>query len=58
MPTAWRGSLPVLEEFEEDAKPMKRCEEKRKERAKYWQCDSEVQSHGEGRSQEDAWKKG
>ena len=34
----------MLEEVEGDAKPMKRCEEKRKEWAKHRQCDSEVQA--------------
>ena len=28
-PTAWRGGVQLLEEVERDAKPMKRCEEKR-----------------------------
>ena len=28
---------------EEVAKPMARCEEKRKEWAKHWQCDMDVQ---------------
>ena len=40
----WRGGLQVLEDLEEDAERMRRCEEKRKERARHWQCDSDVQS--------------
>ena len=42
-PTAWRGGVQVLEEVERDAKPSKRCEEKRKEWARHWQCNTEVQ---------------
>ena len=42
-PTAWRGGVQVLEEVERDAKPLQRCEEKRKEWAKHWKCNSEVQ---------------
>ena len=41
---AWKGGLRVLEECEEDVKHMTRCEEKRKEWAKRWQCDSALQS--------------
>ena len=39
-PAAWRGDVQVLEEH---AMPVRRCEEKRKEWAKHWQCDSEAQ---------------
>ena len=35
--------MQILKEKEEDAKPLPRCEEKRKEFAKLWQCDTEVQ---------------
>ena len=28
----------------EDVKPMRRCEEKRKEWARHWECDSEAQA--------------
>ena len=42
-PTDWTGGMHVLEESQEDATPMKRCEEKRNEWAK--QCDTEVQEH-------------
>ena len=53
--------LQVLEELEEHAKPMKRCEEKREEWAEHWQCDFEVQGledmpwRSEGLK---VWKKG
>ena len=33
----------MLEELEEDAAPMQRCEDKRKGWARHWQCDSEAQ---------------
>ena len=33
----------VLEELEEHAKPMRRCEEKREEWPEHWHCDFEVQ---------------
>ena len=36
-PTAWRRGVQVLEEVERD------CEEKGKEWAKHWQCNTEVQ---------------
>ena len=42
-PTAWRGGVQILKEEEEDAKPSATCEEKKKEWAKHWQCDTEVQ---------------
>ena len=42
-PSAWRGGAQILKEEEEDAKPLARCEEKRKEWAKHCQCDTEVQ---------------
>ena len=42
-PAAWRGSLQVLEDFEGHVRPMRRRQEKRKERAKHWPCDSEAQ---------------
>ena len=38
-PTALRGGMQILKEEEEDAQPLARCEEKRKEWAKHWQCD-------------------
>ena len=41
-PTAGRGGVQILKEEEEDAKPFARCEEKRKEWAKHWQCDTKV----------------
>ena len=42
-PTAWRGGAQISKEEEEDVNPLARCEEKRKERATHWQCDTEVQ---------------
>ena len=40
----WRGrGVQILKEEEEDAKPLARCEEKKKEWAKRWQCDTKVQ---------------
>ena len=40
----------MLEEVEGDPKPLKRCEEKIKEKAKHWQCNTEVQdlTHSRG----------
>ena len=42
-PTAWRGGVQILEEEQEDTKPLARWEEKRKEWAKHWQCGTEMQ---------------
>ena len=42
-PTALRGGLQVLEVSEQDATPLRRCEEERKEWTKHWQCDFEVE---------------
>ena len=39
-PTALIGGVQVLKEEEKDVRPLARCEEKRKERAKHWQCDT------------------
>ena len=36
--------MQILKEEEEDAKPMARCEERRKEWAKHWQCGMEVEN--------------
>ena len=41
-PTAWRGGTQILRK-EEDAGLLDRCEAKRKEWAKRWQCDESVQ---------------
>ena len=35
--------MQILKEEEEDAKSSDRCEEKRREWAKHWQCDTEAQ---------------
>ena len=37
-PTTWRGRVQILKEEEEDAQPLARCEEKRKEWEKHWHC--------------------
>ena len=37
--TAWRGGAQILQKEEEDARLSVRCEAKRKEWAKHWQCD-------------------
>ena len=42
-PTAWRGGAQILVNEEEDARLLERCEAKRKEWAKHWQVDDEVQ---------------
>ena len=39
--TAWRGGAQILKE-EEDARLLNRCEAKRKEWVKRWQCDESV----------------
>ena len=41
-PTAWRGGTQILKK-EEYARLLDRCEAKRKEWAKQWQCDENVQ---------------
>ena len=43
-PTAWRGGAQILKKEEEDARLLDRCEAKRKERAKHWQCDESIQN--------------
>ena len=43
-PTAWRGGVQILVNEQEDARLLDRCEAKRKEWAKRWQCDEEVQN--------------
>ena len=42
-PTMWRGGLQILKEEEEDARLLDRCEAKRKEWDKHWQCNEEIQ---------------
>ena len=44
-PTARRGGAQILEK-EEDAGLLDRCEAKRKEWAKHWQCDESVSRMG------------
>ena len=36
--------MQILTEEEEDARLLDRCEAKRKEWAKHWQCDEEIQN--------------
>ena len=43
-PTAWRGGAQILKKEEENARLLDRCEAKRKEWAKHWQCDESVQN--------------
>ena len=43
-PIAWRGEAQILKRKEEDVRLLDRCEAKRKERAKHWQCDEIVQN--------------
>ena len=45
-PTMWRGGLQILkkEEEGENVRLLDRCEAKRKEWAKHWQCDESVQN--------------
>ena len=42
-PTMWRGGVQILKK-EEDARLLDRCEAKRKEWAKHWHCDEEIQN--------------
>ena len=44
MPTMWRGGVQILKKEEEDARLLDRCEAKRKQWAKHWQCDEEIQN--------------
>ena len=43
-PTAWRRGTQILVNEEEDARLLDRCEAKRKEWAKHWQCDEEAKN--------------
>ena len=43
-PAVWRGGAQILVSEEEDARLLDRCEAKRKEWARHWQCDEEVQN--------------
>ena len=43
-PTMWSGGVQILKEEEEDAGLLDRCEAKRKEWAKHWQCDESEQN--------------
>ena len=43
-PTAWRGGAQILKKEEDDARLLDRCEAKKKEWVKHWQCDEEVQN--------------
>ena len=43
-PTMWRGGVQILKKEEEDARLLDRCEAKRKEWAKRWECDESVQN--------------
>ena len=39
----WRGGVHILKEEKEDAMQLASCEEKEKEWAEHWQCDTKVQ---------------
>ena len=41
-PTARRGGVQILKKEKEDAKPLAKCEEKVKDWAGHWQCDTKV----------------
>ena len=41
--TVWREGIQILSKEEEDSRPMARSEEKRKEWAKHWQCNTKAQ---------------
>ena len=43
-PTMWRGGVQILVEEEENAFLLDRREAKKKEWAKHWQCNEEIQS--------------
>ena len=43
-PTMWRRGVQILKKEEEDARMSDRREAKRKEWAKHWQCDEEIQN--------------
>ena len=42
-PAAWRGGTQILKMEEEDARLLDRCEAKREDWAKHWQCEESVQ---------------
>ena len=42
--TMWREGAQILDKVEEDAKLLERCEAKRKEWSKHWQCNEEIQN--------------
>ena len=42
--TTWREGAQILKEEEEDARLLNRCEAKRKELAKRWQCHASAQN--------------
>ena len=51
-PTVWRGGAQILvNEEEEDTRLLDRCEAKRKEWAKHWQCDEETERGGKSLEQ-------
>ena len=43
-PTMWRGGVQIPKEEEEDVRLLDRCEAKRKEWEKRWQCNEEIQN--------------
>ena len=43
-PAPWRGGAQILKKEEENVRLLDRCEAKRREWAKHWQCDESVQN--------------
>ena len=43
-PTMWRGGMQILKDEEEDARLLDGCEAKKKEWAKHWLCEEEIQN--------------
>ena len=43
-PATWRGGAQILKNEEEDARLLDRCDAKRKEWTKHWQCEESVQN--------------
>ena len=55
-PAAWRGGAQILKK-EEDARLLDRGEAKRKDWAKHWQCDENVQNVEDKPCKNEDWKK-
>ena len=55
-PTMWRGGVQILEKEDEDAKLLDRCEAKRKEWSKHWQCNEEIQNMQDKPWRNEEWR--